>query len=210
MKNSRFNYIKKENKIKGYKIFLKKNGRLVCRDFVFDENKTNRINKNTPIKLCWSGFHFCTDLMQCLRYYNLVGDYVACEVTGYGHYDVEYDGSKYAVRCLDIIRVIPEKEVYEIFGINTARFGKVEEKIVTVDASNNNRKIFKPFDQKVKKYYHDTGMNSRGISVKNVAFGETFLADVEIMKPKLYIEGIKRFNEGYHKILKLKYKLQSI
>jgi hypothetical protein len=203
---NKFNYIKKENKIKGYKIFEKINGRLVCRDFRFDETKTNRIDKNIPIKLCRTGFHFCKDLINCFRYYTLTSKHVVCEVTGYGDCDKEYYDMKNSVRCLDIVRVIPIEEVYQMLGIDSSSFGKVVEKRVRVNIGYDRKKYFRS----VISGRFERAMNSEGISVKGLNDNDLVLADVKISKPSMTFEGITKFNDGYGKILKLKYKLEQI
>ena len=202
----KFNYIKKENKIKGYKIFEKINGRLVCRDFRFDETNTNRIDKNIPIKLCRTGFHFCKDLINCFKYYTLTSKHVVCEVTGYGNYDTEYDEVKHSVRCLDIVRVIPMEEVYQMLGIDNSTFGKVVEKSVRVNIRYGRKSYF----SSVMSNRFGVEMNSEGISVKGLNDNDLVLADVKISKPSMTFEGITKFKGGYGKILKLKYKLEQI
>ena len=57
--------------VKGFKAFdIDKNGKMVCRDFIYEEGKTYVCN-DAP-KICESGFHFCKSPLDVLKYYPII------------------------------------------------------------------------------------------------------------------------------------------
>lgn len=57
--------------VKGFKAFdIDENGKMVCRDFVYEEGKTYVCN-DAP-KICESGFHFCRSPLDVLKYYPII------------------------------------------------------------------------------------------------------------------------------------------
>ena len=117
-----------KNPIKGYKIFLlNEDNTLSCRDFKFKEDKVNF--KSGNIETCTNGFHFCTDIKACFRYYNSLKfknvsgkllKHIVCEVEGWG--EVDYDCcDKYAVSNLMIKKRLTNREVYDKLNFNKTK-----------------------------------------------------------------------------------------
>ena len=95
------------NTITGYKVF---NHDFTCRDYDFKGVGTTHIYEGTPV-LCKSGFHFCTTLQDCFKYYDIKPDMIICEVTATGYTDAENDCSKRTCQSLSIMRQMPLHEV---------------------------------------------------------------------------------------------------
>ena len=93
--------------ITGYKVF---NHNFTCRDYDFKGVGTTHTYKGTPV-LCESGFHFCTTLQDCFKYYDINPDVIICEVTATGYTDAENDCSKRTCQTLSIMRQMPLDEV---------------------------------------------------------------------------------------------------
>ncbi len=93
--------------ITGYKVFNKD---FTCRDYDFQGVGTTHSYEGTPV-LCKSGFHFCTTLQDCFKYYDTTPDMIICEVTATGYTDAKGDCSKRTCRSLSIIRQMPLDEV---------------------------------------------------------------------------------------------------
>jgi len=95
------------NTITGYKVFEPD---FTCRDYDFQGVGTTHTYEGTPV-LCESGFHFCTTLQDCFKYYYITRRMIVCEVTATGYTDAEGDCSKRTCQSLSIIRQIPLDEV---------------------------------------------------------------------------------------------------
>jgi hypothetical protein len=95
------------NTITGYKVF---NHDFTCRDYDFKGVGTTHTYEETPV-LCESGFHFCTTLQDCFKYYDIKPDMIVCEVTATGYTDAEEGCSKRTCQSLSIIRQMPLDEV---------------------------------------------------------------------------------------------------
>ena len=95
--------------ITGYKVF---NHNFTCRDYDFKGVGTTHTYKGTPV-LCQSGFHFCTTLQDCFKYYDITPHMIICEVTATGYTDAKGDCSKRTCQSLSIIRQIPLHEVVQ-------------------------------------------------------------------------------------------------
>ena len=93
--------------ITGYKVF---NHNFACRDYDFKGVGTTHIYEGTPV-LCKSGFHFCTSLQDCFKYYEITRRMIICEVTATGYTDAKEDCSKRTCQSLSIIRRMPLHEV---------------------------------------------------------------------------------------------------
>lgn len=65
--------------MKGYKVF---NSDWTCRDFQYKVGETYEID-DYPI-LCKRGFHFCTNPVDCFKYYNILGDVRVAEIEALG------------------------------------------------------------------------------------------------------------------------------
>lgn len=97
--------------MKGYKVF---NSDWTCRDFQYEVGKTYEID-NYPI-LCERGFHFCTNPIDCFKYYNIRGDVRVAEIEALGHILVETSEDigeggrlvKNSKCCTDKIKIVRE------------------------------------------------------------------------------------------------------
>ena len=86
--------------MKGYKAF---NSDLTCRGFQYEIGKTYEMDE-LPI-ICKRGFHFCTDIATCYKFYNMSEDTRICEIEAIGDIDSNEDKMKY---CTNKIRIIKE------------------------------------------------------------------------------------------------------
>ncbi len=93
--------------ITGYKVF---NHDFTCRGYDFNGVGSTHTYEGTPV-LCESGFHFCTTLQDCFKYYNITSNMIICEVQVTGYTDAEGDCSKRTCRSLSVIRQMPLNEV---------------------------------------------------------------------------------------------------
>ena len=93
--------------ITGYKVFEPD---FTCRDYYFNGVGTTHMYEDTPV-LCESGFHFCTTLQDCFKYYPIKPHMIICEVQVTGYTDAENDCSKRTCQTLNIIRQMPLDEV---------------------------------------------------------------------------------------------------
>jgi hypothetical protein len=87
--------------MKGYKAF---NPDFACRDYQFSENSEHKINGKAI--LCSRGFHFCTEMAYCFKYYPLCKDTIICEVEALGDAVSEFDDSKYVTNHIKILNRI--------------------------------------------------------------------------------------------------------
>ena len=71
---------------------------------------TTHTYEGTPV-LCKSGFHFCTTLQDCFKYYDIKPHMIVCEVTATGYTDAEEGCSKRTCQTLTIIRQMSLNEV---------------------------------------------------------------------------------------------------
>ena len=93
--------------IKGYKVF---DTGLKCRDYDFIGVGSTHTYEGEPV-LCESGFHFCTTLQDCFRYYSITSDMIICEVQAIGYTDAKEDCSKRTCKSLTITRQMSFDEV---------------------------------------------------------------------------------------------------
>jgi len=93
--------------ITGYKVFDRG---LKCRDYNFIEVGSTHTYEGEPV-LCESGFHFCTTLQDCFKYYSIASDMVICEVQATGYTDAEGDCSKRSCQTLTITHQMSFDEV---------------------------------------------------------------------------------------------------
>jgi hypothetical protein len=93
-----YSQLKKINKMKGYKAF---NSNFTCRDYKFSEN-SEHFYDGEPI-LCEQGFHFCTEMVDCFKYYPLDKDIILCEVEALGDIVSESDNSKHVTNHIKIL-----------------------------------------------------------------------------------------------------------
>ncbi len=95
------------NTITGYKVF---NHNFTCRDYYFNGVGSTHTYEDTPV-LCKSGFHFCTTLQDCFKYYDITPHMIVCEVTATGYTDAKEDCSKRTCQSLSITRQMSLDEV---------------------------------------------------------------------------------------------------
>ena len=86
--------------MKGYKAF---NSDLTCRGFQYEIGKTYEMD-DLPI-ICKRGFHFCADIANCYKFYNMDENTRICEIEAIGDIDNNEDETKY---CTNKIRIIKE------------------------------------------------------------------------------------------------------
>ena len=68
------------------------------------------------IKLCTNGFHFCTELLDCMKYYGIIQWNKFAKVKGYGKSDKSKEDSKLAVEYLEIVKELSWEEfIKEIY-----------------------------------------------------------------------------------------------
>jgi hypothetical protein len=82
--------------IKGYKAFNKD---MTCKEFTYEEGKEYEIKE--AIKICVTGFHFCTNPLDCLGYYDLI-DSTFHEVESLGETQTHPDDSKVVTNRIKI------------------------------------------------------------------------------------------------------------
>ena len=85
--------------MKGYKAF---NSDLTCRGFQFEIGKT--YEHEGKIEPCESGFHFCKNLVDCYRFYDMSDETRICRVEAIGNIKTD-DEVKY---CTDKITILSE------------------------------------------------------------------------------------------------------
>jgi len=85
--------------MKGYKAF---NSDLTCRGFQFEIGKT--YEHEGEIEPCKSGFHFCKNLADCYKFYNMSDETRICKVEAVGNIKTD-DEVKY---CTDKITILSE------------------------------------------------------------------------------------------------------
>ncbi len=93
--------------ITGYKVF---NDDFTCRDYDFNGVGTTHTYEGVPV-LCESGFHFCTNLEDCFKYYSIRQNMFVCEVQATNYTDAEDGCSKRTCQSLTIIRQLSLNEV---------------------------------------------------------------------------------------------------
>ena len=87
--------------MKGYKAFSKD---WTCRGFQYEVGKTFKCDGE--LKMCYSGFHFCTNLADCFTYYNFNEDKtIIAEVEAIGQVLESESDSKC---CTDEIKILKE------------------------------------------------------------------------------------------------------
>jgi len=85
--------------MKGYKAF---NSDLTCRGFQFEIGKT--YEHEGEIEPCESGFHFCKNLVDCYKFYDMSDETRICKVEAVGNIKTD-DEVKY---CTDKITILSE------------------------------------------------------------------------------------------------------
>ena len=104
--------------MKGYKVF---NPNFQCRGFQFEVGKTYK--HEGYIKLCRSGFHFCTKPSDCFTYYDLDPDNIVCEIEAEGVSEEISDDSKRVCSIITIVRRLEWSEVLQICNTGKGNSG---------------------------------------------------------------------------------------
>ena len=82
-------------------------------DYPFEIGNTYELDRNDPLVMCKSGFHFCQIADDCNRHYPLDKFSRYAEVEAY---DVIHDTNKSVARKIHIVKEISRKEWYELCG----------------------------------------------------------------------------------------------
>lgn len=107
-----------EKALKGYKVF---NSDWICRGYKFEVGKT--FEEDVKPVCCKHGFHFCTELIDCLKYYNFDPKNKVAEVEALGEIDTNKDDSKCCTNKIHIIREISWYEVLEMVNTGSNNTG---------------------------------------------------------------------------------------
>src|SRR5574344_679133 len=100
--------------IKGYKMT---NNDMTCNEFKYDIGKEYIYDGD--IKICNNGYHFCTDLIDCLYYYdNIKGDKRFFEIEAYDTIEKEEEDSKCVTNHIKFIRELSIEDVYQYIRNN--------------------------------------------------------------------------------------------
>ena len=98
--------------VKGYKVF---NPDWTCRGFQYEVGKV--FEEDVAPKYCDRGFHFCTNAIQCFKYYRFDPDNKVAEILALGEVDKDSDSTKCCTNKIQIVREISWQELLTI--VNT-------------------------------------------------------------------------------------------
>ena len=101
--------LKAKQPVRGYKVF---NPDFTCRGEKFEIGKHFVFDK--PIKICASGYHFCTKASHCFEYYSFDPKNIVCEVLAHGDVETHTEDSKCCTNDLEIVRQLTWAEVLEV------------------------------------------------------------------------------------------------
>ena len=104
--------------MKGYKVF---NPDWTCRGYQFEVGKT--FTEDVIPVCCDSGFHFCTKVVDCFKYYAFNRNNKVAEVEALGDIDTNNDDSKCSTNKIHIIREITWHEVLDLVNIGKSCTG---------------------------------------------------------------------------------------
>ena len=104
--------------VKGYKVFKSD---WTCRGFQFEVGKT--YEEDVTPSCCMRGFHFCTELIDCFRYYSFDPNNKVAEIEALGEIDAKADGSKHCTNKIKIVREISWEEVLKMVNMGKANTG---------------------------------------------------------------------------------------
>ena len=93
--------------MKGYKVF---NSDWSCRGFQYKVGETYKTNEKP--ELCKTGFHFCTNLKDCFKYYPYSKSTRIAEIEALGDIDCRMYDTKYCTNEIKIVREIPFNKLY--------------------------------------------------------------------------------------------------
>lgn len=141
--------------VKGYK---GTRADMTCNDYQYEFGKQHDMPEDTKIELCRSGFHFCTDLSDVFRYYDIRfgnrffevealvrkdGDYRPDIITTYNlyapHYQPRYDqyDSKRTAKSIRFIRELTVDEVFAALRCDDVKEWSDERKKRAMEAGIN-------------------------------------------------------------------------
>lgn len=104
--------------MKGYKVF---NSDWTCRGFQYSVGET--FEENVIPLYCRRGFHFCTELKDCFKYYSFDPNNKVAEIEAIGEIDAEEDGSKHCTNKIKIIQELSWEEVLKRVNVGKANTG---------------------------------------------------------------------------------------
>lgn len=95
----------------GYKVFEPD---WTCRGFQYEVGKSYEIDR--PIEICKEGFHFCTALANCFKYYPFSSLVKIATIEAYGDITTE-NNYKYCTDKIRILKELPWSEVIDLVNI---------------------------------------------------------------------------------------------
>lgn len=98
--------------MRGYKVF---NPNWTCKNFQFEVGKT--FEEDVDLECCSRGFHFCTKLVDCFRYYSFDPNNRVAEIEALGDIVTHEDDSKCATNKIHIVKELSWQEVLDM--VNT-------------------------------------------------------------------------------------------
>ena len=98
--------------MKGFKVF---ESDWTCRGFQFEVGKT--FTEDVKPVCCSKGFHFCTKVIDCFKYYVFFPDNKVAEVEALGDVDTNDDDSKCCTNKIRIVREVTLNELLDL--VNT-------------------------------------------------------------------------------------------
>ena len=105
--------------MKGYKVF---NPDWTCRGFQYAVGET--FEENVIPLYCKRGFHFCTELKDCFKYYRFDPDNKVAEVEALGDINIEPNTSKCCTNKIKIVRELSWEEALKMINIGKANTGR--------------------------------------------------------------------------------------
>lgn len=103
---------------KGYKVF---ESDWMCMDFQYEVGKTYGMD-DSPI-CCQRGFHYCTKLADCFKYYGFSPKNKVAEIEALGEISTNEGDSKCCTNKIHIVKEISWQEVLEMVNIGNACTG---------------------------------------------------------------------------------------
>ena len=99
--------------MKGYKIT---ESDMTCRGYQYELNKEFILDedKEGPLELCYSGFHFCEKIENCFRYYTFDNKRRIFEIETLDKIISDYDKS--VTNKIIFLRELTREELYEYFS----------------------------------------------------------------------------------------------
>ena len=103
--------------VKGYKAF---NSDWTCREFQYEVGKT--YTHDGELEMCESGFHFCTNPLECWEYYRWDGTQKFAEIEALGKV-LHSENSKCVTDKIKIVREIVAEEMLKICNAGSGNSG---------------------------------------------------------------------------------------